>query len=75
MVISNAPRCSNQLVSVGDAIAKLPAFNAIYEAGRDTSSVNGTGCSENESAAWRKQVYDEVLNCSGTPTELDFFWW
>ena len=73
MVISNAPRCSNQLVSVGDAIAKLPAFNAIYEAGRDTSSVNGTGCSENESAAWRKQVYDEVLNCSGTPTELDFF--
>jgi hypothetical protein len=71
-IISNAPRCSNQLISVGDAISKLPAFNAIYEAGKD-GSINHSGCNPNEAAAWRKQVYDQVLNCSGRPTELDFF--
>lgn len=72
-VLSSTPRtCSNMFTSVGGAIDQLPAFNAIYEAGR-TGSVSNTSCNENEAAAWRKQVYDEVLTCAGVPTELDFF--
>lgn len=70
-VLSSTPRCSNKFTSVGDAISQLPAFNAIYESSANSCTMNN--CDPNRAAEWAKAVYDEVLNCSGTPTELDFF--
>lgn len=71
-VLSSNPRaCSNKFTSVGDAISQLPAFNAIFEASRTQSSINN--CDPNRAAEWCKAVYEDVLQCSGTPTELDFF--
>lgn len=72
-VLSNSPRCTNNLVTVGDALSKLTAFNAIYESGKDGGSVNNANCSPNEKAAWRNAVREGVVNCAGVPTELDFF--
>lgn len=72
MFFSGSPRCNNRLVTVGDAMDQLKAFPLIYERGKNTEA-EFCPREENYSAFWAKQVYDAVINCSGTPTELDFF--
>lgn len=72
MFFSGSPRCNNRLVTVGDAMEQLKAFPVLYEAGKNGSVVNCPK-EENYKAFWANQVYDAVINCSGTPTELDFF--
>ena len=71
-IFSNAPRCGTKIFSVGDCLDKLKAFNAVYEANKDTSSVNN--CKDDtKGTQWRKLVRDGVVNCGGDPMELDFF--
>ncbi len=71
-LISKTPRCSNSLATVGDVVDKLKAFNAMYESGT-SGSVSNCANTEAEKANWRKAIRENVINCSGAPTELDFF--
>lgn len=73
-ILSKSPQfCKTKLVTVGDALDQLTAFNAMYESQAATSSANACGLSANDFAAWRNEVRDGVINCGGRPTELDFF--
>jgi hypothetical protein len=66
------PNCSNDIYTVGDALSKLTAFNAVFEASKNTSSTSN--CKNPDDAAmWRKLVYEGVINVGGEPMELDFF--
>lgn len=68
---TDQPQINNQYFSVGDAIDKLKAFNAVFEASKNGSSSN---CANPDDAAqWRKLVYDAVINTGGEMMELDFF--
>lgn len=67
------PRFSNQqFFSVNDVTTELQQFKLLYELNSSTGSVNN--CNDpNKAANWRKYVRQEVINCAGTPVELDFF--
>lgn len=71
-IFSSKPRCGTKLFSVGDCLDKLKAFNAVYEAGKDTGSVNNCN-DDTKGTQWRKLVREGVVNCGGEPMELDFF--
>jgi hypothetical protein len=71
-LLSKTPRCNNKLVTVGDVLDKLTAFNALFESG-ESGSVTACSNTEAEKANWRKEIRENVINCSGRPTELDFF--
>lgn len=66
------PVSDNIYVSVGDAAAKLEAFNALYAVQQCDANPDLCG-NPDDTAAWRKLVYDAVINCGGEPMELDFF--
>lgn len=71
MIFTDHPQSGSQYFSIGDAIDKLTAFNAVFEASINGSSQN---CKNpDDAAAWRKLVYEGVINCGGEPMELDFF--
>lgn len=71
-IFTEAPQSGNQYFSLGDAISKLTAFNAVYEATKGSSSSDN--CKNPDDAAqWRKLVYEGVINCGGEQMELDFF--
>lgn len=69
---SSEPRfCTQQFFSVNDVTTELKQFQLLYELGKDGSVGN---CGDaNKAANWRKYVRQEVINCAGTPVELDFF--
>lgn len=71
-IFTDTPQSGSQYFSVGDAIGKLVAFNAVYEAQKGTSSSNNCQ-NPDDAAAWRKLVYEGVINCGGEQMELDFF--
>jgi len=71
-MLSRQPQCGNKFVSVGTAIEKLPAFNAIYEYGKN-GSVNNCPYDDNFKAQWRNAVRDGVINCQYKPVDLRFF--
>lgn len=71
-IFSSSPRCGTKVFSVGDCLDKLKAFNAVYEANKDTASVNSCG-DDTKGTQWRKLVREGVINCGGEPMELDFF--
>lgn len=69
---SKTPRCgNNKIVTVGDAINQIPAFNALYESS-STGSVT-TSCDDDKTAQWRKTILKDVIHCGGEPTEFDYF--
>jgi hypothetical protein len=70
---SSQPRfCKQQFFSVNDVTKELEKFKLLYELNPATGSVNSCG-DANKAANWRKYVRQEVINCAGTPVELDFF--
>lgn len=71
-MLSREPRCGNKFVNVGNAISKLPAFQALYEYGKD-GIVPNCPYDENAQAAWRKSIRDGVINCQYLPVDLNFF--
>lgn len=71
-VFEKNPHSGRQFANVKDAIGSLNAFNALYAV--SMADGNKTLCgNENDTAQWRKLVYDGVINCGGNPMELDFF--
>lgn len=66
------PVSDNHYVTVGDALSKLQAFNALYAVQQCDANPDLCG-NPDDTAAWRKLVYDAVINCGGEPMELDFF--
>jgi hypothetical protein len=70
---SSTPQCgTNQITSVGDAINKLEAFNALYAVHQAEANPELCGNAD-DTAMWRKLVHEGVINCGGEPMELDFF--
>jgi hypothetical protein len=39
----------------------------------DEKKASSNSCDPNKAANWRKYVREQVINCAGTPVELDFF--
>lgn len=72
-MIYSKPQCATGTFTVGTALEKLTAFNAVYEAGKNGSVANNCQFSENEKAAWRNAIREGVILCGGEPSELDFF--
>jgi hypothetical protein len=71
-IISKTPQCSNRIFTVRDVLDQLTAFDAMYEAS-GSGSVGATSNEELQKANWRKEIRENVINCGGRPTELDFF--
>jgi hypothetical protein len=71
-VFSNQPHSGRKLASVSDALDKLNAFNALYAVQQADADPNLVG-NPDDTAMWRKLVYDGVINCGGDTMELDFF--
>ncbi len=69
---SNNPVSGNIYVSVGDAVDHLAAFNALYAYQMCNKDPNLCG-NPDDTAAWKKLIYDAVIQCGGEPMELDFF--
>lgn len=65
------PRANNQLTSIKDALDSLQAFDALYaySQGENSSLFDNP----DDAAAWRKLVWDGVINSGGEQMELDFF--
>lgn len=72
MFFTNTPSAGTQITSVGDALDKLRAFDALYAVHQAESNPELCGNAD-DTAMWRKLVYDGVINCAGEPMELDFF--
>ncbi len=71
-LFESKPSCGTQLTSVGDALDKLKAFNALFAVHQLDADPELCG-NPDDTAMWRKLVYDGVINCAGEPMELDFF--
>lgn len=71
-LFQNKPACGTQITSVGDALDKLKAFDALYAVKQAEANPELCG-NPDDTAMWRKLVYDGVINCAGEPMELDFF--
>lgn len=71
-VLESKPYSSRKLVTVGDAINQLQAFNALYAVNQCDNNPDLCGNAD-DTAMWRKLVYDGVINVGGEPMELDFF--
>ena len=69
----SSPISGNHFVSLGDAVSKLDAFDALYAYSMCDGDDNDLCGNVDDTAAWRKLVYDAVINCGGAPMELDFF--
>jgi hypothetical protein len=65
-------KCAQKLFSVKDVQDEIKQFNALYEVDEKKSSSNTCGDSA-RALNWRKYVREAVINCAGTPVELDFF--
>lgn len=72
---SNSPRFTQGIVSVGQAMGAMKAFNALYEMGPDGSVLHAQGDNVNDNwkAGWRNAILQNVINIVGEPMELDFF--
>lgn len=71
-LFQNKPQCGSKITTVKDALDKLNAFNALYAVHQCDSNPELCG-NPDDTAMWRKLVYDGVINCAGEPMELDFF--
>lgn len=71
-LFANKPMCGTQITSVGDALDKLKAFDALYAVHQAEANPELCGNAD-DTAMWRKLVHDGVINCAGEPMELDFF--
>lgn len=69
---SNNPVSDNIYVTVGDAVDKLAAFNALYAIQQCNANPDLCG-NPDDTAAWSKLIHDAVIQCGGEPMELDFF--
>lgn len=63
---------TRKITSVGSALDQLNAFNALYAVQMCDNNPDLCG-NKDDTAAWRKLVYDGVINVGGEPMELDFF--
>jgi hypothetical protein len=66
------PISNRQIASLGDALDTIKAFNALYAVQMCEKNPNLCGNAD-DTAAWKKLVYDAVINVGGEPMELDFF--
>lgn len=69
---SQTPKIKTDIFSVDGAL-QLPAFKAIWEASRNTSSSNNTNWDENRKAEWRNLVREGVINVGGESVDINFF--
>jgi len=68
----NHPGSGRQFANVKDALDSIKAFNALYAV--NMADNNPTLCGNaDDTAMWRKLVWEGVINCGGEPMELDFF--
>lgn len=73
MFFKQSPKhCSRQFNSVIEVQEELKQFKLQYELNPNISSVNNCGNAD-KAANWRRYVREAVVNCAGTPVELDFF--
>lgn len=71
-VFESQPHSGRKLASVAEALDSLNAFNALYAVHQCDQNSDLCGNAD-DTAMWRKLVYDGVINCGGEPMELDFF--
>lgn len=71
-IFKNQPHSGRKLASVKDALDQLTAFNALYAVHQADQNPDLCGNAD-DTAMWRKLVYDGVINCGGDQMELDFF--
>lgn len=64
--------CKRNFDSVIDVQEEIKRFKLLYEIDPKTGSVNNCGDAD-KAANWRRYVREAVINCAGTPVELDFF--
>lgn len=63
------PLCGAQPKSISEALA-LPQFNAMYEAGSSSSSVNN--CQDSDlKEAWQHAIVNDVIRCNGADNKVD----
>jgi hypothetical protein len=66
------PQTGRQFASIGEAVTALDAFNALYAVQQCDKKTELCGNAD-ATAAWRKLIWDGVINAGGEPMELDFF--
>lgn len=72
MVFDTNPMSGRQFANIGEALDGLKAFNALYavkQCDKDTSLCGNP----DDTAMWRKLIWDGVINAGGEPMEIDFF--
>lgn len=66
------PQSGRQYANIKDAITGIQAFNALY-AVQQCDNDSALCGNPDDTAAWRKLVWDGVINAGGEQMELDFF--
>lgn len=70
--LSSTPRCNTELFSIDECL-KLPAFQAVWEASRNTGSVRNCEWDDNRKAEWRNAIREGVISCAGDNVDINFF--